>query len=324
MNYKYLFYLSGENEKLAKAEVEFLLKSYSEFRLIDEDRQILVCEGKGNIERLALTHEACEYITSCKINELKDVFESLEFPNAKLCVRVTNIGRNKLDAAKAERELGAILWKRGARISVSNPEVVVKVYLSNRAFIGFLIHKTDTKQFLIRKPTNKPFFMPNVVLPRFARALVNLSGVREKEVLLDPMCGTGTFLIEAGLMNIKILGVEPFEKIVKGCRENLRYYGLEPNVLMGDAKKLPFKDSSIDAIVTDFPYLQSTRSYGSLMELYHKATEEFGRILKPKRYAVVVSNIDFDELLNNYFKIVGKFYQRIHRNLTRRIYLCNC
>ena len=319
---KYLFYLSGENEKLAKAEVEFLLKSYSKFRLIEEDKQILVCEGNGNIKRLALTHEACEFVTSCEIDDLEDVFRSLEYPKTKICVRVKNVGGKKLDAAKAERELGAILWKRGAEVSVSNPEAIIKVYLANKAFVGFLIQKTDTKQFLIRKPTNKPFFMPNVVLPRFARALVNLSGVRENEVLLDPMCGTGTFLIEAGLMNIEILGIDPFEKIVSGCRENLRYYGLKANVLMGDAKKLPFKDNSIDAIVTDFPYLQSTKSFGSLMDLYYKATEEFSRVLKSKRFAVIVSNIDFDELLGNYFKIVGKFYQRIHKNLTRRIYLC--
>ncbi|RLI77663.1 hypothetical protein DRP05_09455 [Archaeoglobales archaeon] len=320
----YLFYLSGENEKLAKSEVKFLLKSYSEFRLIDEDRQILVCEGEGNLERLALTHEVCNFVTSCEIKELHNVFENIGFPDTALCVRVTNIGGKKLDAAKVERELGAILWRRGAKISVSNPEVVIRVYLSNKAFVGFLIHRTNTKQFLIRKPTNKPFFMPNVVLPRFARALVNLSGVRENELLLDPMCGTGTFLIEAGLMKIRILGIEPFEKIVKGCRKNLEYYGLEPNVLMGDAKKLPFKDDSVDSIVTDFPYLQSTKSYGNLMELYHKATEEFSRVLKPERFAVIVSNVDVDELLNDYFRIIDKFYQRIHRNLTRRIYLCEC
>ncbi|MCD6492720.1 MAG: TIGR01177 family methyltransferase [Archaeoglobaceae archaeon] len=319
---KFLFYLSGENEDLAKAEVEALISCYSKFQKIEEDRQILVCDGYGNFNRLALTHEICKFIESCEINELEEVFNRIEFPKEYLCIRITNIGRKKLDAAKAERRLGAILWRRGAKISVSNPKIVIRVYLSNKAFIGFLIHKTNKKQFLMRKPNNKPFFMPNVVLPRFARALVNLSGVKEKETMLDPMCGTGTFLIEAGLMGIKFIGIEPFKKIVNGCKKNLIFYGLNPNVIKGDAKKMPIKSNSIDSIVTDFPYLRSTKCYGDLMDLYSKAIEEFSRVLKPKKYAIVVTNTDIDYLLNKRFKIRNKFYQRVHRSLTRRIYVC--
>jgi len=58
------------------------------------------------------------------------------------------------------------------------------------------------------------------------------------------------------------------------------------------------------------------------MDLYSKAIEEFSRVLKPKKYAIVVTNTDIDYLLNKRFKIRSKFYQRVHRSLTRRIYVC--
>jgi tRNA (guanine10-N2)-dimethyltransferase len=237
-------------------------------------------------------------------------------------VRVKKIGRVCIDSALMERKLGSILWRRGAKISVSQPEVVIKVYIFKKAYTGYLIHSTDKKQFLLRQPNLKPFFRPGVIIPKLARALVNISGVRVNEILLDPMCGAGTILIEAGLMNIRFAGVEIFTNIVEGCAKNLSHFNLPVNLVKGDVKRLPFKDESFHAIVTDFPYLHSSKSYGRLDELYSRSLEEFQRVLKKGRRAVVISNLDVDEVILNHLEIEEKFYQRIHGSLTRRIFVC--
>ena len=318
-----IFLLSGEHPDLAREEVLGLLRSYGEVEEVDKDEQILVVDFEGDfnvLKRLALIHEASEYLGSCQVEELENLFKDIPILDGYICVRIRKIGKGKehINSLELEKSLGAILWKRGAKISVSKPDKVIRVYISNKAYVGVVIHTTDKKQFIERRPDKRPFFMPFVVLPRLARALINITGV--KGVMLDPMCGTGTFLIEAGLMGIDFVGVDAFKKIVFGCAKNLKYYGLAQNVIWGDARNLPFKDNSFDAIVTDFPYLRSTKSFGE--DLYEKATAEIWRVLKPNCRAVLIINIDLDDIFGEYFKIEGKYYQRVHKSLMRRFFIC--
>ncbi len=317
---KLLFFLSGENVELSKWEILRLCESYGKIENFDTIGRILVVKWRGRdfFYRIALAHEVCEVLhESESLEGIESYLEHIPIPTGSCCIRVTSF--IKVDKMKLEKDLGAILWKRGAKISVSSPNTIFKIYITeNRCFLCRFIHKPDKKQFLLRRPDKRPFFMPSVVLPKFARALVNLSGTRSN--LLDPMCGTGSFLIEAELMGIEAFGMDLFEKIVRGCRENLLYYDLPPNVVVGDARAIPFKDESIDAIVTDYPYLRSTKTSGRIDELYELSSSEIERVLKPGKYAVVVTNIDAEEYFKD-FIILSKFTQRVHSSLTRRIYL---
>ncbi|MET1123980.1 MAG: methyltransferase domain-containing protein [Archaeoglobaceae archaeon] len=310
-----LFLLSGENVELAKWEVLQLARSYGELRNFFTDNRLLLIdyEGEDFFWRLAMSHEVAEVIATCSFEELESVFEEIEIPDVACCVRVFSF--EKIDKMALERKLGEVLWRRGARISVSKPEVVFKIYIADRCYVTKLVHVVDKKQFLLRSPNSRPFFMPSVVLPKFARALVNLSGARRN--LLDPMCGTGSIIIEALLMGIDAVGMDLYEKIARGCMRNLEFYGLKGDVLVGDARRMPFRDGSFEAVVTDYPYLRSTKTKGSLEDLYRRTAEEFERVLRG--YAVVVSNIDAEEFFD--MQLVAKFYQRVHGSLTRRILL---
>lgn len=320
-----IFFLSGEFEELARVEAGTFLKVFGGSSE-DEDVQITVgkCSGEitGYFHRFGLIHEVNRHLLSCDtLDELKEGFESFEIPNGTLCVRVRNIGKRKVDSLKLEKELGAILWRRGAKISVSRPEYIIRVYFSKRIHAGILLHETDRKQFLLRRPDLKPFFRPGAILPRIARSLVNITGVRDG-IVLDPMCGTGTILVEAGLMGLDFFGIEAYKNIAEGCALNLRYYGLPANIAVGDAKSMGLRDGSVDGIVTDFPYLQSTKSLGKIHELYSNALREFHRVLKGNRRVVFLTNLDVDEPVEEYFEIECKLYQRLHKSLTRRIYVC--
>jgi len=318
-----VFLLSGEHQELAREEVLGLLGSYGRIEEVGRDDQILIADYTGDLnvlKRLAFVHEVCRFVASCDLNDLESVFKRIEIPKGYTCVRVRKIGKRWKDvnSIELERRMGEVIWRRGASISVSRPETIIRVYLAEKAHVGFLIHETDKRQFSERRPDKRPFTMPFVLLPRLARALINVTGVRGS--MLDPMCGTGTFLIEAGLMGIRFVGVDAFRKVVYGCARNLRYFGLPANVIRGDARSLPFRDETFDSVVTDFPYLRSTKSFGE--DLYERATEEIFRVLKSGRRAVLVINFDADDIFGEYFDIEVKLYQRVHKSLTRRFFIC--
>jgi len=49
--------------------------------------------------------------------------------------------------------------------------------------------------------------------------MVNLSGARRE--VLDPFCGTGGVLIEAGLIGLEVYGFDIQQSMVEGCKEIL-------------------------------------------------------------------------------------------------------
>jgi len=58
--------------------------------------------------------------------------------------------------------------------------------------------------------------------PKLAQILVNLSGL-EKGRILDPFCGTGVILQEAGLLGYSVYGTDLAEKMVHFTRDNLNW-----------------------------------------------------------------------------------------------------
>ncbi|WP_202320753.1 TIGR01177 family methyltransferase [Archaeoglobus neptunius] len=317
---KFLFYLSADNLPLARMEITRLAESYGKVRSILHEGRITTVDydGKEFFERLAYTNEVSQLVGVSSVEEIETFFRSVPVFRGKCCVRV---GGLKKGANELEKRLGAVLWKRGAKISVSTPEVVYKVYVQGeKCYTGILKYVRDRKQFYLRRPDRRPFLMPFAIKPKLARALVNLTGSREEENFLDPMCGTGSFLIEAGLMGLNVMGIEFFKKIADGCRLNLDHYRIAGDVIRGDARRMPFKDETIDGIATDYPYLRSTKSAVSLENLYIESGEELYRVLKKGGYVTVVTNIDAEMYFDS-FDIVFRTSERVHGSLTRRIYL---
>ena len=159
-------------------------------------------------------------------------------------------------------------------------------------------------------------------MPRMARALVNLTQVRAGEMLLDPFAGTCGILIEACLIGIQGVGIEVQTRLVKGALCNL--HTLDCSLLLGDAKRLPLQNSSIDAAVLDTPYGRSAKILAKSKEfLLQESLSELFRVIKPDRRMVIVADSSLDALLANAgFEIIQKHTDRVHGSLTRQIFLC--
>ena len=78
--------------------------------------------------------------------------------------------------------------------------------------------------------------MPTSLHPQLARCCVNLTGIKKDETLLDPFCGTGGILIEAGLMGLNCIGGDISDWVLKKCRENIKESGLNIEVKQQELK----------------------------------------------------------------------------------------
>jgi len=139
--------------------------------------------------------------------------------------------------------------------------------------------------------------------------------------ILDPMCGTGGVLVEAGLVGSEVIGLDAQPKMAAGARENLAHYlddGFE--VLRGDATRLPFADAAFDGVVFDAPYgRQSKVEHDSLVTLVEDALAE-ARRLAPR--AVVVGDRPYDEAAEAAgWSVDSRFERRVHRSLTRHVHV---
>jgi tRNA (guanine10-N2)-dimethyltransferase len=191
---------------------------------------------------------------------------------------------------------------------------------------GKRLAEVNRSAFDERAPLKKPFFLPGVLMPRISRAVVNLTRISEGW-LLDPFSGTGGTLVEAGLISpeIHVVGCDIQKKMVYGTRKNLRHYRTNYDVVWEDSLRMGIKDNSVDAVVTDFPYGQSTPiAIGSLEtaatagDFYRGALREMYRVLKPGRRAVIVSKVPMEKLLTDAgFTVIETHRQRIHKSLTR-------
>jgi tRNA (guanine10-N2)-dimethyltransferase len=312
---KLLFELSGEHPTLPIAELECV------GTVLDARPQVAVaeCPDPAAAGRLALTHVVMEYLGECEptregfVALLRDLDIVTGRPFAG---RVKKVHGSQMEVSQLdlERLIGSLIT---GPVSLSNPlEEYRAVTSGDRCYFGRVLLRIDRGGFEFRNPMRRPFFHPGVMMPRIARALVNISLVEPGELLFDPFCGTGGILLEAREIGTQILGSDFDPVMIAGCRQNLP----GSDAMVADATAVPIRDHTLDAVVTDLPYGQSVRIRAESMDrLYAGSLAEIRRILRPGRRAVVVTHRDIADIAACHFTILQVHEQRVHKSLTRRI-----
>jgi tRNA (guanine10-N2)-dimethyltransferase len=327
---KLLFELSQEHATLPHAEVLSCLQAENiAYTILDSPEHVLLVTsdtGYDTIqrlsERLSFTFYIDEVLFSCRasINELQKCAEGNPIHgDGSIAVHCKNRS-DTLDSQQIVKTLGSIYSKKRT-VDLTNPDFQIRVLTTHSTiYVGLQQAELDRTQFEKRKVHQRPFFSPISLHPKVARALVNLSQVRNGETLLDPFCGTGGILLEAGLLGARIIGSDVENKMIEGCTKTLDYYKLKNYELYcSDIGSIGDFVADIDAVATDMPYGRSTTTKGeNILQLYTRAFAAIYDVLKKGRRAVVgLSNKDMIPLGENYFSLVEKHTFRVHRSLTR-------
>jgi len=124
--------------------------------------------------------------------------------------------------------------------------------------------------------------LPGSLRPSVAAALAWLSEPDGDDVVLDPMCGTGTVLIERAHLGRHrlLIGSDRDSEALAAAHANVgpRYKPIELHPW--DATALPLDDSSVSKIITNLPWGIKHGSHGDNRRLYPRMFEEFKRIIR--------------------------------------------
>ncbi len=274
------------------------------------------------IRHLAYTRSASELVGrgDADVASARSVLEATALDRSgTAAVRAVDVrGRTGVDTQRAERELGDVLVERGFGVDLEDPDHELRAFFAEgTCALGWLLVES-VRDYGERKPTDRPFFQPGSMDPLLARALANAAGARPGATVLDPMCGTGGILLEAGLVGARAVGVDTQTKMVRGSHENLAHFlDGEWGIVRGDARSLPVADNAVDAVVFDAPYGRQSKIEGRLDRLVLEALEEARRVA-PR--CVVVGDRPWAQPAHEAgWTTEAAFDRPVHRSLTRYV-----
>jgi len=144
-------------------------------------------------------------------------------------------------------------------------------------------------------PARYPPIIPRVLINKYSK---------QNEFVLDPFSGGGTTLIEAKKLNRNSLGIDINPKSIEITKKKLNLITHSQNItskiILGDAKKLFFKDEVIDLVITSPPYwnlikysdekecLANSNSINEYLDSLNQSIREMYRVLKKGRYCCIV------------------------------------
>jgi len=327
---KLMFELSKEHPTLPAAEVRATLNAEQmDATLISSNEDVVIVETKPNeagirrvAERLALTFGIDELLFSCPTS-LDEILRNAEKhplpPEGSIAIRCKNRS-SRIHSEQLIDLLGDVYTKKRV-VNLTNPDREVRAVVTDRTtYLGIKKAGLDTSHFQQRRGHLRPFLSPITLHPKIARALVNLSQIKKQQTFLDPFCGTGGILIEAGLIGANIVGSDIEQKMIDGSKKNLEFYHLNNYQLYcTDIENIIQYAPSVDAIATDFPYARATTTKGEqLLRLYNRAFETIANVLKKNKYAVVgLSDEGVRTIGEQYLSVIATYPVKSHRSLTR-------
>ena len=336
---KLFFLISGEHQTLPVSEVQAILKAEDyDYRIVEQLTQVLRLEADPkSVEpirfRSALTRVCCREIFNCEAslpeilgNISSDVMDEF-IGDESFAVRLRRVEgvTPELDRVELEGELGGQILEtvKTSRVDLSNPQkTFFGVLTDNRFIFGLKTAEIIPKPFSERGPRRRPFFHPTAMPAKMSRTMVNLAQPKRGDLLLDPFCGTGGMLVEAGLIGCRVVGFDAKPHMLRGGLKNLKHYRTNfEGLAIADARYPPV--TKVDCIATDPPYGRSASTLGTNTRLI---VEDFLSAVAdtlPRCAKICMASpetIRIGETAEDAgFKHLESHFVYVHRSLTREI-----
>jgi putative N6-adenine-specific DNA methylase/tRNA (guanine6-N2)-methyltransferase len=221
--------------------------------------------------------------------------------------RVTTVrqGDHDFTSIDVQREAGAGLEAHyGTTVDLEEYDVEVRVDVHDETCLVSVQH---THEALSRRQAR--LFQPRAALkPNVAYALLRLAHLKAPpSVVLDPFCGSGTILWEAGALwpEATLVGNDWNEETLDGARQNAEAQAMVERVTLhkGDVWYLAetLDDQRADLVVTNPPFGVRLASSMDFRPFYRRVLQQFHETLNPDGRVVmlVLRQAPFNQALRN-------------------------
>ena len=272
---KYLFIL-GRNPELSRKEVLCFFESRG-IEVVDErlTSNALLVEfrmfgGKSDVDVglidklggvISIGKVLCDFKEVDDLDEIniyegtKNNFSYVVWDFSKHKEYVSDYLKHRFKSEKlkaSEKKLrNSLILQSGERVPVVESSVEEEYFVFNNLF-GKIVRHCDYDA-IEKRDMEKPVRRESLsISPRLAKIMINLSKVKEDEMLVDAFCGVGVILQEALLQGIRVVGIDLDEKAISGANENMKHFNFPRGnymLLKGDSGRIEIEN--IQSLVSE-------------------------------------------------------------------------
>ena len=245
---------------------EILGEVLSEARLIE---RFIVILAEGELEEIR--------------RAVKERLARLLTPWTAVGVRAERIRGEELRSPQLASLLGRLIQEECGWIPVSLDAPDLQVYCEIE---GKLVRVGIDLAMAggLHKRLYRLYVHPAMLNPIIANAMCELCGLEGRERVLDPMCGSGTILIECKLKypRVEAYGFDINSTHIEGAKLNSKAAGVSIRFEVADVCEVAslFPEQFFDAIMTNPPYGIRERAIGGLRRVYTCLVEAAYKLLK--------------------------------------------
>ncbi len=282
----------ASQELKAKVLKIYERKGRVDLEINNEDYWTLV----DKVQQLRSIHHSDLVLAEGEVERLEDVYKIVKeaplddfiLSSSSFAVRAERVGKHSFTSMDVARVAGSAIidsfleaGKPRPKVDLDHPDVVVTVYIIGRELVvGVRLTGDDSHH----RRGYRVYSHPAALKPSIAYGMIILSGARDGEVLLDPMCGGGTICIEAALLfeNSSIIGVDIDENHVRGAVLNAIAANVKERIrfIRGDARNLEkILSGDVDRMISNPPYGIRLCDLWTLRKLYVDFIESASKVL---------------------------------------------
>ncbi len=161
-------------------------------------------------------------------------------------------------------------------------------WIKDRLFLGIRITSSSIRARTYRKEERKGSLRPTI-----AAAMAILSNPNPYDKLIDPMCGSGTLLIERGCLApyTSLSGYDLDSNATRLAIANAANAGIKNiEIKTDDATNLPVEDASFNCLICNLPFGKNFGNRHANLELYYRCLKEWSRVIELGGRAILLTS----------------------------------
>ena len=308
-----LFILSGESLALAAAEVKARHQGAA-WREVGKGvlGKVDALQAKG----LAFCREVHEVLVQGKQEDVKEQLDDRRTTSKAIKICTASLDATQVTGEQARKLL--IPWLDHPQVDLERPEETYGLVVSSEEWFVTKKIWVNEEPFSKRANHYRPAPHPTSLPPKLARAMVNLA-VPTKEVL-DPFCGSGGILIEAGLLGLQVRGNDIDPAMIERAKKNCAFCDVHPVLAIQDALLVA---EPAEVIVTDVPYGRNSKAQD--LEKLYAAFLAHAKGLTKTLVVGFPDLVDVDALVAaSGWQQQERFVWELHKSLKKIIVVLSC